>query len=292
MPKEILNNYKVYIEEEIDRLFAEISTPYRKVSDAARYSLTLGGKRLRPILTLELCKIFGGTPQKAINFAASLEMIHTYSLIHDDLPCMDNDDMRRGKPSCHKAFSEDIALLAGDTLLTEAFTVASKANLKPENTLLGINAISTHAGLHGMIGGQVLDLSFEKANPDAEMLVDMYSRKTSGLIVLAVKLGIIASENFTDDDLKTAEEYGKNLGIAFQIIDDILDYTADEKLLGKPIGSDDKNNKTTFVTLFGIENAKLQAKNYTEKALNSIDKFKGNTEFLKKLTSYLLERSY
>ena len=109
---------------------------------------------------------------------------------------------------------------------------------------------------------------------------------------MAVKLGIIASENFTDDDLKTAEEYGKNLGIAFQIIDDILDYTADEKLLGKPIGSDDKNNKTTFVTLFGIENAKLQAKYYTEKALNSIDKFKGNTEFLKKLTSYLLERSY
>ncbi len=292
MLKETLNEYKIYIDKKIDELFADCDLPYSTVLKSARYSLTLGGKRIRPTLVLELCKIFGGDIEKAVNFAVALEMIHTYSLIHDDLPCMDNDDMRRGKPSCHKAFGEDIALLAGDTLLTEAFTVASKANLKPENTVLGIKALSTHAGLHGMIGGQVLDLSFEKSKPDADMLVDMYSRKTSGLIVLAVKLGIIASENFCDNDLLIAEEYGKNLGIAFQIIDDILDYTADEKLLGKPTGSDDKNNKTTFVSLFGIEKAKEMASCYTEKAINALDKIKGNTEFLRELTGYLLERSY
>ncbi len=292
MLKEKLNEYKIYVDEKIDELFGDFDIPYAEVLRASRYSLTLGGKRLRPILVLQLCEMFGGNREKAINFAVALEMIHTYSLIHDDLPCMDNDDMRRGKPSCHKAFSEDIALLAGDTLLTEAFTVASKADLKPENTLKGINLLSTHAGLHGMIGGQVLDLSFEKSKPTAEMLVDMYSRKTSGLIVLAVKLGIIACENYCEQDLKIAEEYGKNLGIAFQIIDDILDYTADEKLLGKPVGSDDKNNKTTFVSLFGIEKAKEKAHFYTENAITALEKFKGNTEFLRELTNFLLERSY
>ena len=292
MLNRLLNGYKTVFEEQIDFLFPDNNYPYDSVLKAARYSLLNGGKRIRPVLTAEFCKLAGGKAEDSYNFAIALEMIHTYSLIHDDLPSMDNDDMRRGKPSCHKAFGEDTALLAGDTLLTEAFGVAAKANLPSERVVKAVECLAHNAGLHGMIGGQVLDLEFEKNKPTAEQLTDMYSRKTSGLLVAACTLGLIAAGEENPNAFENAKNYANNLGIAFQIIDDILDLTSSQEVLGKPIGSDDKNNKTTFVTLFGFEKAKEYANGYTNSALSFLEKFGGDKSNLKLLTEYLLKRNY
>ena len=292
MIKNLLKEYSSLIENRINELFPEVESGYSAVSDAARYSLLLGGKRIRPAITLLFCELCGGKTEDALDFAVALEMIHTYSLIHDDLPCMDDDDMRRGNPSCHKKFGEDIALLAGDTLLTQAFYVASVAWVSPEIKVKAAKVLSESAGLHGMIGGQVLDLSFEKIRPDAEKLSDMYMRKTAALLICAAKLGIIAAGKDTEQNLKSAEIFGFNLGLAFQVIDDILDCTADEKLLGKPVGSDEKNQKTTFVTLYGIEKSREIAADMTDKAISALENFGGDTEKLENLTEFLLSRNY
>ncbi len=292
MFEDALKSYKTAIDNQIDLLFPNMELSYDSVLSASRYSLTLGGKRIRPILVLQFCKLLGGNTDNAYNFAVALEMIHTYSLIHDDLPCMDDDDTRRGNPSCHKKYGEDTALLAGDTLLTEAFSVAAKSHITPQQICDGISILSYYAGLHGMIGGQVLDLSFESTKPNVQQLLDMYERKTAGLLIAACKLGAIASGNYDDDILNKAYEFAKNLGIAFQIIDDILDYTADEALLGKPVGSDEKNNKTTFVTIYGIEKAKDYAKEFTQKAMDSLRNFSGDITEIEALTKYLLNRNY
>ena len=290
----LLNSYKGMVENRIEELFPEAKTGYSEVSKAARYSLLSGGKRIRPAVMMEFCKLCGGKAEDALDFAVALEMIHTYSLIHDDLPCMDNDDMRRGKPSCHKAFGEDIALLAGDTLLTEAFFIASNANVSADKVLKAISFLSSNAGLHGMIGGQVLDLIFEKNEPDAMALSDMYMRKTSALLIAAASIGCIAAGADSEENLKSAAKYGYNLGLAFQIIDDILDVTADEKKLGKPVGSDEKNNKTTFVSIYGLEQAFAIAAQLSNAALDALDEISDNrekTEVLYELTNYLLDRN-
>lgn len=291
MIEKLLNQYKKMVESRIEELFPEVESGYSHLVKAARYSLLSGGKRIRPAVMMEFCKLCGGKPEDALDFAVALEMIHTYSLIHDDLPCMDNDDMRRGKPSCHKAFGEDIALLAGDTLLTEAFFIASNANVSVDKALKAVSYLSANAGLHGMIGGQVLDLAFEENTPDATMLSDMYMRKTAALLIAAASIGCIVAGKDTENNLKNAAKYGYNLGLAFQVIDDILDVTADEKKLGKPVGSDDKNNKTTFVTIYGIEKAFAIAAQLSNAALDALDEFGGDTAALYELTNYLLDRN-
>ena len=291
MINEILENYRKTVDSRIEELFPPLDTAYKTVSDAARYSLLSGGKRIRPAIMMEFCKLCGGKAEDALDFAVALEMIHTYSLIHDDLPCMDDDDMRRGKPSCHKAFGEDIALLAGDTLLTEAFFVAANAAVPSDRVLKAVSYLSSNAGLHGMIGGQVLDLGFEKQTPDAQMLCDMYMRKTAALLISAAAIGCITAGKDDEETLKSASKYGYNLGLAFQIIDDILDVTADEKALGKPVGSDDKNNKTTFVTIYGIDKAFAIAAQLSNEALDALDEIGGDTETLYELTNYLLDRN-
>ncbi|MBR6565167.1 MAG: polyprenyl synthetase family protein [Clostridia bacterium] len=292
MIDKLLKDYKATIESEIDRLYPSVDTSwYKEVIDASRYSLTLGGKRIRPIIMLEFCKLFGGDIQNVINFAVALEMIHTYSLIHDDLPCMDNDDMRRGKPSCHIKFGEDIALLAGDTLLTESFKIAANSKAHDSLKIKAISILAERAGLHGMIGGQVMDLSFEKNKPDLDLLRAMYIKKTGCLISAAAEIGAIIG-GATDEEVAIAKNYAVNLGLAFQIIDDILDVTGDEAVLGKPIGSDDENGKTTFVTLLGLEKAKTVAKELTDEALGLLSVLSGDTTNLKLITSYLLERNY
>lgn len=279
------------IEEKLDELIPEKGDGIREARKAMRYSLLNGGKRIRPVLLLEFYKLCGGEGENAMNFAAALEMIHTYSLIHDDLPCMDNDDMRRGKPSCHKAFGEDTALLAGDALLTLAFSVAAKTeNIPPERVLRAISVLADNAGIDGMVGGQVLDLSFEKTGTDANGLKEMYLKKTSCLLKAAVCGCVLAGAD--EEHIKYAEEYADSLGLAFQIIDDILDCTADEKTLGKPIGSDEKNGKTTFVTLYGKDGARKMAKELTENAECILDNFEGDSTSLKELTKYLLNRRY
>ncbi len=288
---EKLTEYNNLIENRINELYPESELPYKEVLNAARYSLLMGGKRIRPAIVLEFCKLCGGKEEDALDFAVALEMIHTYSLIHDDLPCMDNDDMRRGKPSCHKTFGEDIALLAGDTLLTEAFFVAANANVSPEKALSAVSFLAANAGLHGMIGGQVMDLAFEEKTPEAAELQDMYTRKTGALLIAAASLGCIAAGKNDEQTLKSAAKYGYNLGLAFQIIDDILDVTSTEKTLGKPIGSDEKNGKTTFVTIFGLDKAFAIAAQLTNFALDALDELEGDREALYELTNFLLDRN-
>lgn len=291
MINELFAFYKPIIENRIDLLLPETNAPYNDVVKAARYSLKLGGKRIRPIIMMEFCRIFCGDYAKALDFSIALEMIHTYSLIHDDLPCMDNDDFRRGKPSCHKAFSEDMALLAGDALLTEAFAVAANADAEDAVKVKAVLTLSQMAGFSGMLGGQVIDLSFVKNKPDLEMLCDMYNRKTGCLLRAAAIIGATVG-GASDKDIKNADIFAQKVGLAFQIIDDILDVTADPELLGKPVGSDDKNNKTTFVSILGLEGAKAEAKKLTDEALLILDDFNGNTENIKAITNYLLDRNF
>ena len=287
----IFTEYKNLIENRINELYPESCEKYAKVVEASRYSLLLGGKRIRPILMLEFCKLCSGKVADTLDFAVALEFIHTYSLIHDDLPCMDDDNMRRGKPSCHIAFGEDTALLAGDALLTEAFNIAAKANVPAERCVKAISVLAENAGVGGMIGGQVMDLAFEKESPNAHSLKEMYLKKTSCLLVSAAVIGCIIA-GAEPEKIIAAEEYAKNLGLAFQIIDDILDAVGNQEILGKPIGSDQKNQKTTFVTIYGVEKAREIAAEHTNKAKSALDKFNGDTENLKIITDFLLNRSY
>ena len=291
MINELFGFYKPIIENRIDELLPETDSPYNEVVKASRYSLKLGGKRIRPIIMMEFCRLFSGEYKNALDFAIALEMIHTYSLIHDDLPCMDNDDFRRGKPSCHKAFSEDMALLAGDALLTEAFSVAANADVDDSVKVKAVLTLSQMAGFSGMLGGQVIDLSFVKNPPDLEALCDMYARKTGCLLRAAAIIGATVG-GANEVEVNNADLFAQKVGLAFQIIDDILDVVADPELLGKPVGSDDKNQKTTFVSLLGLEGAKIEAKKLTDEALLILDGFNGNTENMKAITKYLLDRNF
>lgn len=262
----------------------------RKVAEAMAYSISAGGKRIRPVLTAEFCRVCGGAVEAALPAACALEMIHTFSLIHDDLPCMDDDDMRRGKPSCHAAFGEAQALLAGDALLNFAYEVISGGEgITAETKLALITELSKATGVNGMIGGQVIDTTFEGKMTEAELL-NMYSMKTGALLKCACKMGCIAAEA-EKEKISAAELYAEKLGLAFQIIDDILDVTGDEKLLGKPIGSDSDNGKTTYVAVNGVENSRMMAGVLTDEALKALDAFE-DTQFLKELTLFLLKRDY
>lgn len=285
------DSYLPMIESRLESLLPESGEKYGGAVKAMRYSLLSGGKRIRPILLLEFYKLCGGEGDKALDFAAALEMIHTYSLIHDDLPCMDNDDMRRGKPSCHKAFGEDTALLAGDALLTYAFSAAATKDLPAERVLKAISVLAEKAGINGMIGGQVMDLTFEKTGTDTDGLECMYLKKTSCLLEAAAMCGCILA-GADDTHIEYASEYAKKVGLAFQIIDDILDCTSDEATLGKPIGSDEKNGKTTYVSLFGLQKSREKAAELSAAATEILGMFEGDSRNLTELTKYLLDRKY
>lgn len=277
---------------DIEKKLESSITADNSAAQAMKYSLLSGGKRIRPILLLEFYALCGGKGDNALNFAAALEMIHTYSLIHDDLPCMDNDDMRRGRPSCHKAFGEDTALLAGDALLTLAFKTAAETDGIPADRVLkAIAVLAENAGISGMVGGQVEDLAFEKSGATLDELRGMYLKKTSCLLSAGAVCGSILA-GADEEELKYAAEYAEKLGLAFQIIDDILDCTSDEKTLGKPIGSDEKNGKTTYVTLLGIDGAKAEAERLSNEALTALCKIKGDNAALRELTADLLDRKF
>ena len=283
---------KEKIEQELESVLAKAKTPYIELLEAMRYSLLSGGKRIRPLLLLDFYELCGGKAEDALPFAAAMEMIHTYSLIHDDLPCMDDDDMRRGRPSCHKAFGEATALLAGDALLTMAFSVAANTKTVPaERVTEAIALLSDCAGTHGMVAGQVMDLRFETESPDEEALTFMVLKKTGCLLEAAAAIGCILA-GAGRETVRLAREYGAYVGLAFQMIDDILDQTADEALLGKPVGSDQKNGKTTFVTLLGLEKTKEKAEELTAKALAILGQIGENTQELEALTKELLARKY
>ena len=259
------------------------------VSEAMKYSVRNGGKRIRPMLTLEFCKACGAEPEKALPLACAVEMIHTYSLIHDDLPCMDDDDSRRGKPSCHIAFGEANALLAGDALLTLAFETAVKADIAAENVVRAVKELSYSAGILGMVGGQVLDLQNENKALTLSELEQIHNLKTGELIRVACVLGCVAA-GADEEKIKSAEAYAKGIGLTFQIVDDILDVTSDAETLGKPIGSDAENQKTTYVSLLGIEKSKEVAAELTRKAKAALAVYDENTEALSLLADNLLIR--
>mgnify|MGYP004655814781 FL=1 len=285
--------YVRFIENELEKYSLTGKTGLQdNVAKAMDYSLEAGGKRIRPVLVLAFCNMCGGDYKKAAAPAAAIEMIHTFSLIHDDLPCMDDDDFRRGKPSCHKQFDEATAVLAGDALAIRPFEIIAKsAELSDTAKVKIIAELANSSGAEGMIGGQIIDIENEKRNVvDEENLHTMYLLKTGKLIKTSCVMGCIAA-GADDEKIKYAEKYAECLGMAFQIIDDILDVTGNEQLLGKPVGSDAEENKTTFVTIFGIEKAREEAEKYTKQAMDILDKF-DNNEFLKELTEYMLNRNY
>ncbi|MEG0571356.1 MAG: polyprenyl synthetase family protein [Oscillospiraceae bacterium] len=293
MFEEVTNECITLINNQLDNYLKLNNNEYDIVLQAMNYSIKAGGKRIRPILTLQTALMFGADINKALPFACAIEMIHCYSLIHDDLPCMDDDDMRRGKPSCHIKFGQANALLAGDALLTKAFEVIGDStktfNVSADAAINAVIFLSKFAGVNGMIGGQVLDLENEGKTIDEKTLKLTHSLKTSALLKASCSLGAIAA-NASEEDLKNAITYGDNLGIAFQITDDILDVYGNEQLLGKPIGSDKSNEKTTYISLYGLEKSKELAKQATDVAVCAISKYSEN-DYLTKLALSLLNRN-
>lgn len=284
-----IKNQAKAIDERLEYHLKQLSR--NVVTDAMTYSVKNGGKRIRPFLVLEFSKACCGDVHSALDFGCAIEMIHTYSLIHDDLPCMDNDDMRRGKPSCHVAFGEDNALLAGDGLLTYAFKLIALANnISASNVVKAVRCLSENSS--GMIDGQVLDLQFEYSKPTADDVLEMYKLKTGCLLIAACQLGCLSSDNCDEKMYQAAYDYAVNLGLAFQIMDDILDVTSDEATLGKPVGSDEKNEKSTIVKFFGLAKAKEMVDEYTRKAINALNNFNGDTAVLKEFALYMSNRTF
>ncbi|ADU22458.1 polyprenyl synthetase family protein [Ruminococcus albus] len=290
--EQLLKAYCAKIDEQLLRFTENKPELQSVVLEAMEYSLTAGGKRLRPILVLEFYRMCGGEDiDKMIKVACSVELIHTYSLIHDDLPCMDNDDFRRGKPSCHKAFSEDIALLAGDALNTLAFEVitdcAMEGTISAETAVMLVSVLSKAIGTDGMIGGQVIDLETENEVIDIETLNRLQSCKTGALIEAACVMGVVLSGKM--EYIPAAADYAQAMGRAFQIVDDILDVTGTFEELGKPIGSDSEQHKNTYVSLLGLQRSRQKAAQLTVTALGALKNFENN-EFVFELTRELLER--
>ena len=261
-----------------------------EVCRAARYSLLGGGKRIRAVLVLAVCDMLNGDAAAAEQFAAAVEMLHCYSLIHDDLPCMDNDDLRRGKPSCHKAFGEATAMLAGDVLLTEAFEVIANVEAPAIVNVRAAKALGAGAGSRGMVYGQELDLKYEALAATEEQLRLIHRNKTGALINAAVQMGAAAAQA-NETQCKELEAYAFGIGLVFQIVDDVLDVTGSQEQLGKPIGSDSENGKTTFVTLYGTDGAMELAQKLNDRTCASLRaEFGEESAFLEQLAKELLVR--
>lgn len=285
--------------ELVEQRLAALSNMYlgaNQVLSAARYSLLGGGKRIRAVLTLAACQLCGADPTAALDYAVAVEMFHCYSLIHDDLPCMDNDDFRRGKPSCHKAYEEYIALLAGDALLTASFEAISDADLPAESRLEAVKLLAKAGGGRGMLAGQESDKcnycrAFWGTMTAGEALILQDDKKTGALIEAAVEMGCSAAGVGPDADIrKTLVEYARHIGIVFQLVDDILDVTSTTEELGKPVGSDIANEKVTYVSEYGLEGTKQMAEYNTDHALAQLDAFGPEADFLRLLAKKLLER--
>lgn len=278
------------VEQKLNALIPEKETEYDSLYKAARYSLLAGGKRLRPILAIATAEAFGKTDHTALSAACALEMIHTYSLIHDDLPCMDNDDFRRGKPSLHKAFGEGHAVLTGDYLLTYAFeVVANDPFLHAPQKVALIRLIAKNSGCQGMIAGQVMDIHAEGKSLTIESLKQIHRYKTGALINASILTGAIIADA-SPAEFQLLNDFGHDIGLAFQIVDDVIDVTSSEIKHGKKLASDAANNKTTYVTLLGIEKARQMADSLYLCSLSHLDGLKQDTSILKALARCLVHR--
>ena len=280
--------YKDYIENYLKEIYDRYEDqPQKILFEAIKYSLLAGGKRLRPIFAFDFCRMCGGDWHEAAPFAAAIEMIHTYSLIHDDLPAMDNDDFRRGRPTNHKVYGEAMAILAGDALLTDAFLVASSAALpKAEDMSTAIALLAECAGSLGMVGGQVLDILAEERECTVQEVLDIQNRKTGRLISAACALGAIAG-GATEEQFDAACRFAAGLGLAFQIRDDMLDVIGTQEEMGKGVGTD--NSKNTFVRLYGLEKCEELVQKYTQYAIDALSVF-DNSEYMTELANSLTAR--
>ena len=289
--KEELQKKTAEIEEILKEYLPEETGLQKTVLEAVNYSVLAGGKRLRPMLMQETFRMFGGEGELVKPFMAAMEMIHTYSLVHDDLPAMDNDEYRRGKKTTHAVYGEAMGILAGDALLNLAFETASEAfqmEISPR-TARACQILSRKAGIYGMIGGQVVDVESEGQPLSREKLDFIYRLKTSALIEASMMIGAVLA-GATDEELAAVESVASDVGLAFQIQDDILDVTSTLEVLGKPIHSDDKNNKTTYVTLEGLDKARKDVEEISQRALTTLRSLKYENRFLEELIQMLITR--
>lgn len=287
--KKELNEKSLYIEDKVGDYLPEEEGYQKTIFEAMNYSMKSGGKRLRPILLMESYKVCKGQGEVFLPYSVAMEMIHTYSLIHDDLPALDNDDLRRGKATNHKVFGEAMAILAGDALLNTAYETMLKAAFRhprPEISLRAAYEISKGAGIYGMIGGQVVDVESEGKQIDKETLEYIHMNKTAAMIVASVRAGAILAD-IEDDKLDNLTKYAENIGLAFQIVDDILDIEGDEKLLGKRVGSDLDNDKSTYPAMVGIDESKRIVYKLIEEAKFLLDVFGEEAKFLKDLADFI-----
>ena len=279
------------VETALDKYVTLKNNYQSKIYDAMRYSLLGGGKRLRGVLCLTGGLLAGGAAKDVMPFACAMEMIHTYSLIHDDLPAMDNDDMRRGKLTCHKKFDEATAILAGDALLNGAFELMLKSKVKQNDMLEAMEIIAEASGTEGMIGGQTVDLMCEGKEISKDLLFYLHRHKTGALISAALLSGYAACGG-KKEGTAALKKYTEKIGLAFQVVDDILDITGDEKTLGKPIGSDNKNHKNTFIGFMGLEGSMKFAKELSAEAAEAVKGLGEEGKFLAWLAEYLCDRKF
>ena len=287
----MFNEMKSEINSFLLNYFKNKGTFNKIIYDSASYSLNIGGKRIRPLLMLLTYNMYKNNWKDIIEFSAAIEMIHTYSLIHDDLPCMDNDDLRRGKPTNHKVYGEDIAVLAGDTLLNEAMNLMMKFSLKHgKEALMAAQKIAEASGPEGMIGGQVVDIINEGKKISEEELKYMHMKKTGALINVSIISGAILA-NAPKEDINLLEKFGEKLGLAFQIKDDILSEEGNEEILGKPVGNDKELEKCTYVSKYGLQGAKKILEEITKEAIEELKEYGDRAEFLRELALYIKDRN-
>lgn len=288
----MIDELKKTVDFRLDQYFKDCGSYNKTIYEAMHYSLSVGGKRIRPILLLLCYNLYKSSYEDALEPACALEMIHTYSLIHDDLPCMDNDDLRRGKPTCHKVYGDAMAVLAGDGLLNEAANLLLDYSAHNGSAALKASKIILEASsVEGMIGGQVVDIQSENKKIELEQLQYMHSKKTGALIKASITAGAVLG-GAPEKDLEILNLFGEKLGMAFQIKDDILDVIGDTSVLGKKVNSDIQNNKTTYVTVYGLEECKSICSNLTEECIGLLRELDKDTCHLQQLTNYLLMREY
>lgn len=281
-----------YVEEKIYNFLPKEDGKQKIVLEAMNYSVKAGGKRLRPLLMLETARMFNENTEAVFPFMAAIEMIHTYSLVHDDLPAMDNDEFRRGKKTTHAKYGEDLGILAGDGLLNMAYEIMGDAVLQaqnPYNASKALSIIAKKAGVYGMVGGQTVDIINEGRKMDMDTIMYIHNLKTAALIEASMMAGAVLG-GATDKEIDTIEKIAKNIGIAFQIQDDILDITSTTEVLGKPVLSDEKNHKTTYVSICGIEKSKENVERYSNEAIELLEKLDSENEFLTQLIIKLINR--
>ena len=292
---------KNYLKEHLARVDKALETHLQEedilpasLHRAMRYSVFAGGKRIRPMLMMAACEAVGGDPEVVLPAACAMEMIHTYSLIHDDLPAMDDDDLRRGRPTNHKVFGEATAILAGDALLTEAFLLLSApregGGVDPDTRLRVLHTIARAAGSLGMVGGQVVDMESEGRSIDLPTLEYIHTHKTGALILASIQAGALLG-GATESDLVALTRYGEAAGLAFQVADDILDVVGDQEVIGKDVGSDEARGKATYVALFGLQEARKRASDLCRLAVEALDPLGEGAEPLRQIARYIVERS-